>query len=151
MVSVRKARLSDRQKVQELIAEYHASEGLIPRPERIAWAVDQQLRGLFPGLLLVASSEDSIVGVALAVFQPSAELGRVMVVHDFFVAPAYRRRGVGRELAKRLVKDCNQMRVDEIDLEVIDTNKVAAAFWRSMEFETAGRTIFKFRVATAPS
>ncbi len=117
MVSISRARSSDREEVEKLIAAYHSSEGLVPMRERIAWVVDQLLRDLFPGLLLVARDGDTIVGVALAVYLPSAELGRVMNVHDFFVRPAYRRKGVGSALAKRLVEECKVVHADEIDLE----------------------------------
>ena len=53
-----------------------------------------------------------MVGVALAVYTPSAELGRVITVNDFFVRPAYRRKGVGRALAKRLIEECRRLKVD---------------------------------------
>ena len=80
----------------KLIAEYHASESLTPIGERISSAVDQQLSGESPGLLLVVRKKEMMVGLALAVYTPSAELGRVITVNDFFVRPAYRRKGVGR-------------------------------------------------------
>ncbi len=146
MIVVGRAKLSDREEIQKLVGTYHASEGLIPMPERIAWAVDQRLRGLFPGLMLVASDDDTMVGVALAVYQPSAELGRVIVVNDFFVMPAYRRKGAGRELAKRLVEECKLMQIDEINLEVISGNEAAPAFWQSLGFEVANRVLFKLKL-----
>ena len=84
MVNVDPANPSDRGKIEKLIAEYHSSEGRRPLEERIRWAVDQQLRRESRGLLLVARNNDTIIGVALAVYTPSAELGRVMTVNDFF-------------------------------------------------------------------
>jgi len=133
----------DRKEVEKLIAEYHASEGITPLKERIAWAVDEQLQGRSPGLLLVARDTNRIVGVALAAYTPSAELGRVIAVNDFFVRPDMRRRGVGRELAKRLIEECRKIKVDEINLEVLSGNKTAAAFWSSMGFRQANRFLFK--------
>ncbi len=75
MVTIAQGSLSDRQEVERLIAEYHSSEGLTPIKERIAWAVDQQLHGQSLGRLLVAREKGAIVGVALVVYTPSAELG----------------------------------------------------------------------------
>jgi hypothetical protein len=49
--------------IVKLIAEYHSSEGLTPIKDRIAYAVDQQMGGESPGLLLVARDKDTIVGV----------------------------------------------------------------------------------------
>src|SRR3989442_6228447 len=106
MVTISRAYLSNREEIEKLIAEYHASEGITPIKERIAWAVDQQLRGQSPDLLLVARDKKTIVGVALAAYTFSAELGRVMTRNDLFVGPDQRRKGIGRELAKHLTTGC---------------------------------------------
>ena len=143
MVTIGQGSLAGRQEIERLIAEYHSSEGLTPIEERIAWAVNKQLRHQATGLLLVARDEDTIVGVALAVYTPSAELGRVMTVNDFFVRPDHRRRGVGRDLAKHLTKECQRMKIDEIGLEVLHGNKTAAAFWNSVGFRQADRFLFR--------
>ena len=142
MVLVERAAPPDRPDVERLIAAYHASEGVKPRPERIAWAVDQILRNRFPGVLLVAREKRAVIGVALAVYEPSAELGRVLVINDFFVDPATRRKGVGRALAAKLMEEAKAMHVDQIDLEILPTNAAAAAFWKTMGFRTQGRTIY---------
>ncbi len=74
--------------------------------------------------------------------EPSAEEGRLLVVNDFFVDPAMRRKGVGRALATRLLDEAKAMRVERIDLEVTPANTTAAAFWKSMGFRTGGRTVY---------
>jgi ribosomal protein S18 acetylase RimI-like enzyme len=84
--------------------------------------------------------------VALAVYTPSAELGRVMTVNDFLVKPDYRRKGVGQELAKHTVEECKSMRINEIGLEVLSNNKTAAAFWISTVFKQADRFLFRKRL-----
>jgi GNAT superfamily N-acetyltransferase len=94
-------------------------------------------------LLLVARDEETIVGVALAVYTPSAELGRVMTVNDFFVKPDYWRKGVGRELAKHMVEKCKSMMINEIGLEALSNNKTAAPFWSSTGFKPADRFLFR--------
>lgn len=142
MVLVERAAPPDRPDAERLISAYHASEGLKPRPERISWAVDQVLRNRFPGLLLVAREKRVVVGVALAVYSPSAELGRVLVVNDFFVDPSVRRKGVGRALAAKLLEEAKAMHVDQIDFEILPTNAAAAAFWKSMGYRATGRTIY---------
>jgi GNAT superfamily N-acetyltransferase len=142
MVLVERAAPPDRPDLERLIAAYHASEGVRPRPERISWAVDQVLRNRVGGVILVAREKRLVVGVALAVYQPSAELGRVLVVNDFFVDPAMRRKGVGRALAAKLLDEAKAMRVDQIDLEVLPANAAAGAFWKSTGFRNTGRTIY---------
>lgn len=142
MVLVERAVHPDRLDVERLIAAYYVSEGVKPKPERITWAVDQLLKNRFPGVILVAREKRTVLGVALAVYQPSAELGRMLVVQDFFVDPATRRKGVGRALATKLLEEAKAMHVDRIDLEVLPSNAVAAAFWKSLGFRTQGRTVY---------
>jgi ribosomal protein S18 acetylase RimI-like enzyme len=142
MVLVERAAPPDRPDVERLIAAYHASEGVKPRPERITWAVQQLLTNRVGGVLLVAREKRVVVGVALAVYQPSAELGRMLVVNDFFVDPALRRKGVGRALATKILDEAKAMHIDQIDLEVLPTNVVAAAFWKSLGFRNSGRTVY---------
>ena len=142
MVLVERAAPPDRPDVERLIAAYHASEGVKPRPERISWAVDQILRNRVGGLLLVAREKRVVVGIALAVYTPSAELGRLLVVNDFFVEPSMRRKGVGRALAARIVDEAKAMHVDQIDGEILPTNAAAAAFWKAVGFRNTGRTVY---------
>lgn len=142
MVNVEMATIKDRAEVERLVAAYHRAEGLDPNPARIAWVVDEQLRGRFPGLLLLAREEGRVVGVAVAIVQPSAELGRVLQINDFFVEPDLRRKGVGRALATRLLRDASAMGIDLVTLEVLPSNDAAAAFWQSVGFSTEGRTVY---------
>jgi ribosomal protein S18 acetylase RimI-like enzyme len=142
MVLVERAAPPDRPDIERLIAAYHAAENVKPRPERISWAVDQILRNRVGGVLLVAREKRVVVGIALAVYQPSAELGRVLVLNDFFVEPSFRRKGVGRALATKLIEEAKAMHVDQIDFEVLPTNTVAAAFWKAMGFRNTGRVIY---------
>ena len=139
---IERANPGDRADVERFIAAYQTSEGVKPKPERITWAVDQMIRNRFPGLLLVAREHRAVVGVSLAVYTPSAELGRVLVVNDFFVDPSLRRKGVGRALATRILEEAKAMKIDRIDLEVLPTNADAAGFWKAMGFKTFGRTIY---------
>ncbi len=142
MVAVEFAKPEDQAEVERLIAAYHASEDITPRSDRISWAVDLCLRNVFPGILLVAREKKTLVGVALGVYTPSAELGRVLTINDFYVIPRMRRLGVGRALVQKIIDEAKRCQVDKIYLEVLPTNKTAALFWKSLGFETHGRTIY---------
>jgi len=142
MALVERATSADREAIERLITAYIASEGLRAKAERVSWAVEQVIKNRFPGVLLVAKEKGAVVGVALAVYTPSAELGRVLTVNDFFVDPAYRKKGVGRALAARVLDEAKAMHVDRIDLEVLPANAGAAAFWRKIGFVTVGRAIW---------
>jgi GNAT superfamily N-acetyltransferase len=143
LVSIGSADPSEQEDIEQLIAAYHSSEGIRPIKERIRWTVNQHLQDNFPGILLVARNKGTILGVTLAVYTPSAELGRVMTVNDFFVTPDHRRKGVGRQLVKRLIEECRLMKIDEIGLEVLHENKTAAAFWKSVGFQQAERFLYR--------
>jgi GNAT superfamily N-acetyltransferase len=95
---------------------------------------------------LVAREKEMMVGLALAVYTRSAELGRVITVNDFFVTPAYRRKGVGRALARRLIEECRSLKVDEIGLEVLSANQTAASFWKSVGFSPSDRFLFRLKL-----
>src|SRR5437773_4457081 len=117
MALVERANPTDRADVERLIAAYHTSEGVKPKPERISWAVEQQMRNRFPGVLIVAREKKALRGAALAVYAPSAELWRVLVIQGFCVEPALRRRCVGRPLAARLLEEAKAMRIHRVARE----------------------------------
>ena len=83
MILVEKGREKDVTDIERLITNYHASEGMKPRADRISWAVNLALRNRFPSILLVAREGNSVLGIALATYSPSSELGRVLMVNDF--------------------------------------------------------------------
>src|SRR2546423_14643277 len=103
MVLVERANPTDRLDIERLIAAYLTSEGVKPRPERITWAVEQVLRNRVGGVLLVAREKRAVVGVALAVYSPSAGMGRLLGGNGFFVGPTMRPQGVGKGLAAPLL------------------------------------------------
>ena len=142
MIVVERPHMADRADIERLISEYHVSEGLTPQADRIEWAVSLALRNQFPGILLIARDETKIVGVALGTYSPSAELGRVLMVNDFYVKPPARRKGVGRQLARKLLEEAKRMWIDQVDLEVLPANTIAANFWESLCFRTQGRRIY---------
>jgi GNAT superfamily N-acetyltransferase len=142
MILIRRATPADSAEIERLIAAYHVSERVVPKPEKIAWTVQQILQNRSPGILLVAHERNVILGVALGLFQPSAELGLTLVVHDFFVEPTFRRKGVGRALAKRLLEEAREMNAEHVDLEVFPANSDARAFWESMGFRPSGRIVY---------
>lgn len=146
MITVERASSKDLRSVERLIAEYHASEGIKPNAARISWAIEQCMNQSVPSLLLVAREESAIVGVALALYSPSAELGRVLTINDFYVDSNARRKGVGTALATKLVAEARENRADRIDLEVLPHNTRTVAFWKSVGFQTFGRTVYSLNL-----
>src|SRR5204863_7113197 len=104
MALVERANPTDRADVERLIAAYHTSEGVKPKPERISWAVDHQMRNRFPGVFIFAREKKALVGVALGFYPPPPELGRALVIQAFFVDPPFGRKASGRALAVNLLE-----------------------------------------------
>jgi ribosomal protein S18 acetylase RimI-like enzyme len=59
---------------------------------------------------------------------------RTGMIYELYVAPAYRRRGVGEACARRAVEFLRARRVSKIQLEVMDGNEKAAALWKKLGF-----------------
>lgn len=142
MVHIERPPLIDRIEVEQIIAAYHTFEGLKPSHEKIARTVDQLLRSESCGVILVAREKTMIVGVAVAFYLTSAELGRTLIIQDFFVKPDSRRKGVGRALAARLMKEAIATKTEAVSLEIVRTNEIAPAFWQSVGFVQSDRRLY---------
>ncbi|MGH7766908.1 MAG: GNAT family N-acetyltransferase [Candidatus Binatia bacterium] len=56
------------------------------------------------------------------------------MIYELYVAPEYRRRGVGEASARHAVEFLRERRVSKIQLEVMDGNEKAAALWKKLGF-----------------
>ncbi len=65
---------------------------------------------------------------------PSFLIGSIA---EFYIRPAWRRQGYGRELARRAIGFLWEQDVDQIELEVLYGNDRALAFWGALDFEIA--------------
>ena len=61
-------------------------------------------------------------------------------LHITFVAvhPIHQRKGLGSFLISEIIKRCNSLLTNQINLEVKETNEAAKAFYKSMGFEIVG-------------
>ncbi len=84
--------------------------------------------------LFVAAEEDGVVGYALV----RVGLGWIGMkrggVTSIAVAPAYRRKGIGRALILHAIEYLREHDVDEADLEVNVTNLAAQSLYESLGF-----------------
>lgn len=78
---------------------------------------------------MVAEHEDRVVGFMIYELQKT----RIHVL-NFAVAPGFRRRGVGVQMASKLVGKLSSQRRTRICLEVRETNLAAQLFFRQMGF-----------------
>lgn len=65
----------------------------------------------------------------------SVALGPVWVLHDLFVAPGFRKAGIGRKLMQTAHDFCQQQGAIRVDLATAVTNTVAQPLYESLGYE----------------
>jgi ribonuclease HI/GNAT superfamily N-acetyltransferase len=99
-------------------------------------------------LLLVAEDRGKMVGfirlkIERSPDNPLLQPRRYAKINDLGVTAAYRRRGVEQMLMRAAEKWAGEQGIEEIELNVWEFNRAAAAFYQSLGFETARRTMLK--------
>lgn len=89
-------------------------------------------------LSVVAESERGIAGFAIVEFvlEKGQRIGHIVTID---VAPAERRRGVGRVLMEALLGYCREAEASGLRLEVAVDNAAAIAFYTLLGFAETGR------------
>ena len=67
--------------------------------------------------------------------------GREGMLTDFFIAPRYRRRGLGAQMIAAVREFCRAGRIGTIELQVTRENRSAQAFYRALGFKTWDRIV----------
>jgi ribosomal protein S18 acetylase RimI-like enzyme len=99
-----------------------------------AWLVDA-LAAHPKAIILLAETAGTYCGLLTAFENVSTFTARPMInIHDLFVLPEYRSRGVGRMLMDALVREARDRRCSRITLEVRLDNCLAQRFYVSAGF-----------------
>jgi len=100
-----------------------------------AWSEESFLREItLPfSRFLVAESEGKVIGYLIAWI-----VGKTCDVNRIAVLPAFRRKGVGKELLRKLFEVLQKEGVEEIFLEVRESNIPAIKFYESFGFMKIG-------------
>ena len=84
--------------------------------------------------LMVAESNGRLVGVALYFFNYSTWVStKGLYLEDLYVAPAFRRRGVARDLMRRLARIAQQEGCGRFQWMVLRANQPAIRFYESLD------------------
>jgi ribosomal protein S18 acetylase RimI-like enzyme len=68
-------------------------------------------------------------------------------VDDFYVAPQYRRRGLGHAALEEVTRACRRRGVRALLVETGPDNKAALSAYRSVGFEDSGRCLLTLPLA----
>ena len=144
MSGLRRARPTDLGALTELwlaLSRHHAScDPLYTLREgaqgevRIMLAEELQNRS---SLVLVHEEAGAAVAyciVEIVRARPIYEEARRAELHDLYVAPGTRRRGVGRALVDAALAWVREQGVERVELRVVHGNAEGQAFWRALGF-----------------
>ncbi|MFW6162461.1 MAG: N-acetyltransferase family protein [Planctomycetota bacterium] len=98
--------------------------------------------------LLLAEGDGEAVGLAHAAMRESRDFPilvarRSAVVENLVVAPAWRRRGVGRRLMDAVEAWAQERGASEIELNVWEFNRQAVGFYQVLGYQTVSRRMWK--------
>ncbi|MDA8095473.1 MAG: GNAT family N-acetyltransferase [Betaproteobacteria bacterium] len=127
MVPLRPMRLSDYDRVMRLLRD---TPGVCLREADSRAAIARYL-DRNPGLSLVAEIAGEIVGCVLA-----GHDGRRGFLYHLAVAPAYRRRGLGRALVAACVSALRSQGIRKMHIDVLAGNADGMAFWERLGWQS---------------
>ena len=131
--TVRKGTKNDVKAVHALIVElaiYERAE------QEVSNTVDQLLRDGFGEdpvyELLVAETEEKVVGMALWYTKYSTWKGKCGYLEDLVIQADVRGRGIGKALFLEVAKACARRGYGRMEWQVLDWNEPAIGFYRSL-------------------
>jgi GNAT superfamily N-acetyltransferase len=136
---VRPARRGDAQPLVHLLAE----EGLTADTHVVAWIISHPEMEL----MVAADPLDKAIGLVTLSHRPVLKLGgRSGTIDELLVARSWRRRGVGRELLKRVVERARVLSVKRLEVQSLEaSNDAVVAFFRACGFDQADVGVFRLR------
>ena len=91
-------------------------------------------------LVSVAEADSKIVGYVIASVSLTPEvfvIRKRMYIQDMVIDPAYRRKGIAKQLMNVVMAFAKEQQVEKMDLLVAVKNEGANKFWKEMGFEPA--------------
>jgi len=131
MIKIRKGTKKDLGKVLELIKELADYEGGLD--EVLISERDLEEYGFCENplyFLLVAESDNNVVGLAIYFIHFSTWKGKCLYLEDLIVSNKFRRKGVGTMLFEALIKIAHKKAMKRIMWQVLHWNKSAINFYK---------------------
>lgn len=128
----------------EVFAAYHAELDAFDREAESAHSVDTYRAAILEDLgagtgqeLLWIEAEQSRAGFAIVRTLPDwpDDSTDVAEIVEFYVAPTFRRRGVGRAAVEAILADHRARGTRSVEAAILRDNAPAQHFWQSLGFE----------------
>ncbi|MEN8188198.1 MAG: GNAT family N-acetyltransferase [Bacteroidota bacterium] len=143
-LNIRKAKSSDMKSVLELIQELATFEKQPAAVEITEQTLIQDGFGEKPAFeVLLAESEDEIIGMALFYPRYSTWKGKALHLEDLIIKNKFRGKGVGTALYRKVMEYAYNNGLKRVAWEVLDWNTPAIEFYES----TGARVFSEWRVA----
>jgi GNAT superfamily N-acetyltransferase len=132
--TIRPARAGDRDLIFAFIRELAAYERLLDQVDATAGDIERDLFGASPRVFCdIAEADGKPAGFALWFYNYSTFRGRYGIyLEDLFVRPAYRGRGLGKDLLANLAKRAVAEKCSRVEWSVLDWNEPSIAFYKSL-------------------
>ncbi len=136
MSTLQIARPEDIDRLEPLVAAYHAHEGIETSADQRRAALAPLLEGTPHGVAYLIGPKVAPVGYIVISFGYSVELGGIDgFIDEFFIRERVRGRGMGSEVLMSLLPALSQHGVKALHLEIDRDNDTARRLYRRAGFE----------------
>ncbi len=136
---VRPARRGDATPIVALLAEL----GMKSDPSTVTWIISHPEMEL----MVAADPLDKVIGFATLSHRPVLKTGgRAASIDELVVAPAWRRRGVGRTLLRKVVERAKVLSVNRLEVQTFGApDEALGAFFAACGFDRADTGVYRLR------
>lgn len=146
--AVRVATLSDVDVLVRLMRQFYAEANFRLHEEGAFRAFEALLDDSRLGQVWMIEDDGHPAGFVVLTVSFSMEYGGLRgFVDDFYVAPQYRRRGLGHAALEEVKRACRRRGVRALLVETGPGNEAALSAYRSVGFEDSGRSLLTLRLA----
>jgi GNAT superfamily N-acetyltransferase len=130
----------DLQRVLPFIKSYYGFDGIPFHLGRLTTALDALLRDPSRGRVWIICVDSKDIGYVVLAFGYDLEFGGPQAtLTEFYIIPAYRRRGIGMRTMQFVEDRCRELGIGALELQVQRDNIEAQAFYRRLKFEAHDR------------
>jgi ribosomal protein S18 acetylase RimI-like enzyme len=134
-LSIEIAGMNDAAYLLDAIERYFAYDGILFEREKVTKGLRLLLEHREIGRAWVVRSQGREIGYAIAGFGFDLEFGgRQATLTDLFIEPSFRRKGLGLAILQRVEKDCKELGVHAIELQVETDNLEAMGLYEKFGF-----------------
>lgn len=144
---IRQAKLADYGALIRLVEAYYRFDSIVFDESVTGAALRRLLRDESLGRVWVVDTGTQLAGYAILTFNYDLEFGGVEgLLTDMFIAPRYRRRGIGAELLAAVCDFLRNAGVTTMELQVTRSNRRAQLFYQSLGFKPLDRVVMALEV-----